>query len=56
MIDSNANTVKDTDVLIAYLEWDTAFPGFTRNLIYKQYPSGNTLPKIINDQTVYFGG
>ena len=28
-------TATDSDVLIAYLEWDTAIPGFTKSINYK---------------------
>jgi hypothetical protein len=31
---SSSNTAKDADILISYLEWDTAIPGFTRSVSY----------------------
>jgi len=32
---SGSNTATDSDILIAYLDWDTAIPGFTRSFDYK---------------------
>ena len=32
---SSSNTASDSDVLLAYLEWDTAIPGFTKSINYK---------------------
>jgi hypothetical protein len=32
---SSTNTATDTDILIAYLEWDTGIAGFTKSFDYK---------------------
>ena len=55
MFDSST-TGTDSDAVLHYLEWDTAYPGFIENKDKADWPQYNSTTNVLDDHTGYLGG